>query len=245
MRRPTNSHACPSQSRKAPIATENRECARRYERLISTIPCALYDYVLWPDGRSRFCYISPQCEDIFEQTAERIMADASILWGMVHAGDIDRLITEDASARQTRQPFQSEIRINLPSGRIKWIQLTSRPGPDRVEDQEVWSGVILDITDRKQVEEERNHLVTELLTAQAEVKILGGFLPICSGCKKIRDDSGYWTQLEAYISERSEAEFSHGICPECAENYFDELRRMETAGSAADPGAASALAKGG
>ena len=60
----------------------------------------------------------------------------------------------------------------------------------------------------------------DLERALAEVKTLGGLLPICSHCKKIRDDGGYWNQLEAYLSEHTEAEFTHGICPDCAREYF-------------------------
>ena len=59
--------------------------------------------------------------------------------------------------------------------------------------------------------------------ALAEVKILSGLLPICSHCKKIRDDKGYWGQIESYIHEHSDAEFSHSICPECAEKYYPEM----------------------
>ena len=58
--------------------------------------------------------------------------------------------------------------------------------------------------------------------AQAEVKILGGLLPICASCKKIRDDRGYWNQIEIYVREHSEADFSHGICPECAAKLYPE-----------------------
>ncbi|MCD6292636.1 MAG: response regulator [Deltaproteobacteria bacterium] len=68
----------------------------------------------------------------------------------------------------------------------------------------------------------------ELEKALAEVKKLSGFLPICSFCKKIRDDKGYWQQLEKYIDEHSEAKFSHGMCPECMEEHYgDLLREME------------------
>ncbi|SPF40090.1 hypothetical protein SBDP1_290019 [Syntrophobacter sp. SbD1] len=64
---------------------------------------------------------------------------------------------------------------------------------------------------------EREELILELRKALANVKVLKGLLPICAWCKKIRDDKGYWQQIEAYISDRSEADFSHGICPSCAE----------------------------
>lgn len=63
----------------------------------------------------------------------------------------------------------------------------------------------------------------ELSNALAEVKILSGFLPICASCKKIRDDQGYWNQVEAYIEKHSYAQFSHSVCPECAKRLYPEL----------------------
>lgn len=60
----------------------------------------------------------------------------------------------------------------------------------------------------------------DLQQANIKVKILSGFLPICASCKKIRNDAGYWTQIEAYIREHSEAEFSHSICPECMKKLY-------------------------
>lgn len=63
-------------------------------------------------------------------------------------------------------------------------------------------------------------LITELKEALDQVKTLNGLLPICANCKKIRDDKGYWNQIECYVSEHSMAEFSHSICPECAEDLY-------------------------
>ena len=56
----------------------------------------------------------------------------------------------------------------------------------------------------------------------AQVKVLSGLLPICASCKKIRDDEGYWSQLETFIGQHSEASFSHGICPDCLRQYLAE-----------------------
>lgn len=70
---------------------------------------------------------------------------------------------------------------------------------------------------------ELQRLNSELAKALTEVKRLQGILPICSSCKKIRDDTGYWKQLEAYISEHSEALFSHSLCPACAEKAMKEI----------------------
>jgi len=82
---------------------------------------------------------------------------------------------------------------------------------------------IRDITERKRAEEERERLVLELQEALAKIKTLRGLIPICASCKKIRDDEGFWNQLETYIQEHSEAEFSHGLCDECAKNLYPEF----------------------
>lgn len=80
-----------------------------------------------------------------------------------------------------------------------------------------------EIEARKAAEKERDRVIEELRQALSEVKTLRGFLPICASCKKIRDDKGYWTQIESYIRDRSEAEFTHGICPECLKRLYPDL----------------------
>ncbi len=76
---------------------------------------------------------------------------------------------------------------------------------------------------KAKMEAERRRLILELQEALTEVKKLSGLVPICASCKKIRNDEGYWQQLEKYIQEHSEARFSHGICPECARKLYPEL----------------------
>ncbi|MBM3300191.1 MAG: PAS domain S-box protein, partial [Deltaproteobacteria bacterium] len=83
----------------------------------------------------------------------------------------------------------------------------------------------VEINERLKAEEKLAHLVEELQAALAKVKILSGLLPICASCKKIRDDSGYWTQVEVYVRERSDAEFTHSICPDCASKLYPEFFR--------------------
>ncbi|MCK5100623.1 MAG: hypothetical protein KAR45_21110, partial [Desulfobacteraceae bacterium] len=73
---------------------------------------------------------------------------------------------------------------------------------------------------REQAEKENEKLIEKLKQALLEIKSLKGIIPICSYCKKIRDDKGYWNKLEAYIQEHSEAEFSHSICPECSDKLY-------------------------
>lgn len=80
-----------------------------------------------------------------------------------------------------------------------------------------------DVPERRRAEAERERLVQELEDALASLKVLRGFIPICASCKKIRNDSGYWQQLEVYMRDHSEAQFSHGVCPECMTRLYPEF----------------------
>jgi hypothetical protein len=80
-----------------------------------------------------------------------------------------------------------------------------------------------DLSERERVEKEKSDLTNKLQESLTQVKLLSGFLPICSSCKKIRDDKGYWNEVERYIGEHSEAQFSHGICPDCMRKLYPEL----------------------
>jgi PAS domain S-box-containing protein len=80
-----------------------------------------------------------------------------------------------------------------------------------------------DITERNRTGAEREKLIQELQNALKEIKTLRGILPLCSYCKKIRDDKGFWEQVEVYIQKHSQADFSHGICPECLKKHFPDM----------------------
>lgn len=80
-----------------------------------------------------------------------------------------------------------------------------------------------EIDERKQLEKEREELIDQLRTSLDEIKTLRGFVPICANCKNIRDDQGYWQQVEKYVEEHSEAQFSHSICPECMKKLYPEF----------------------
>jgi transcriptional regulator with GAF, ATPase, and Fis domain len=80
-----------------------------------------------------------------------------------------------------------------------------------------------EIAERKRAEEQREKLIAELREALARVKTLSGLLPICAACKKIRDDQGYWHQVEVYVRDHSEADFTHGICPDCRQRLYPGL----------------------
>jgi hypothetical protein len=86
------------------------------------------------------------------------------------------------------------------------------------------SVIARDIHERKISEAERERLIQELQAALANVKLLKGLLPICAWCKKIKDDAGYWQQVEHFIhSYNSQLDFTHGMCPDCAKRYTGQL----------------------
>lgn len=92
-----------------------------------------------------------------------------------------------------------------------------------VEIQEANEKIRIEMDERERAQVEKDKLIIELKDALRNVKTLSGLLPICSSCKKIRDDKGYWNQLEAYIHDHSQAQFSHGICPECAKKLYPDF----------------------
>jgi len=97
----------------------------------------------------------------------------------------------------------------------------------RVNHHEVIQCNIRDITDRKKAEEERERLILKLRDALSKVRTLSGMLPICASCKKIRNDKGYWEQIETYVRDHSEADFTHGICPDCAKKLYPEFHEKK------------------
>ena len=80
-----------------------------------------------------------------------------------------------------------------------------------------------DVTEQRSSEKQKEVLIHELQDALSKVKTLQKLLPICSQCKKIRDDEGYWNRIEEYFNKHSDTQFSHGLCPDCAEAYFPGL----------------------
>jgi len=93
----------------------------------------------------------------------------------------------------------------------------------------LFGGAIGYLLGRKRAEEERERVIVELQDALAKIRTLHGLIPICASCKKIRDDKGYWNQIELYIREHSEAEFTHSVCPDCARKLYGDKAKGPTA----------------
>lgn len=109
------------------------------------------------------------------------------------------------------------IKLNNKTGGVRDIRLTFTliPGTSNIV------ATLVDVTQLKKAMEEQRRLKSEL--AETLTKVLGGYLPICSRCKKIRDDSGKWNAVETYISKRTAADFTHTVCPQCARELYPEL----------------------
>jgi PAS domain S-box-containing protein len=125
---------------------------------------------------------------------------------------------------QKRESFRNFLNLNLhKDGHVVYLETTAAPIIDKKGTLLGYRGVDTDVTERKRAEEEREKMILDLQDALANIKTLRGMLPICASCKKIRDDKGYWSQIELYIRNHSEVEFSHGICPECQKKLYPDL----------------------
>jgi len=105
----------------------------------------------------------------------------------------------------------------------QWFDLQVKPLSNRQGSAQGRIIILHDISQRKKMAAEREQLITSLQHALSKVKKLSGLLPICANCKKIRDDQGYWQDVAVYIRDHSEAEFTHGICPDCYTELYPEL----------------------
>lgn len=104
----------------------------------------------------------------------------------------------------------------------RWMLITVDPIFDKKGEITSVVHIARDITHRILIQNERKRLVKDLKQALVQIKTLHGLIPICSHCKKIRDDKGYWNLLESYIETHSQASFSHGMCPECSEHLYGQ-----------------------
>jgi len=169
------------------------------------------------DGTYR--YVNQAFSGPFGHTPEEVIGRR--IWDLFSPEEGEKRMAVVRRAFATRELVVFDVRVPTPAGDTFYITSVK---PILDPDGRVSSVICIskDITARKRAEEERVELIARLQTALQEVRTLTGLLPICSHCKKIRDDRGYWTQIESYIRDHSEAEFTHGICPGCQEQYFSE-----------------------
>lgn len=183
-----------------------------------------YDWEFWLSPDAQFIYSSPSCERVTGYLAEEFETEPALLYRLIHPDDLS-YVAENMNRRKFEAGLSEiEFRIICRDGAEKWIALAFQP----VYDGKNFIGTRgsnRDVTERKLADAERERLISDLRNALSKVRMLSGLIPICAHCKKIRDDKGYWNQIESYIKDHSEATFTHGICPECLNKEMNSYRK--------------------
>ena len=161
------------------------------------------------DFNGYFKRLNPAWERTLGFTIEELKSRPFIEF--VHPDDRERTLNQNREVKSGGQALGFENRYLCKDGSYRWLHWNA--APDSTE-QVIYSAA-RDVTTRKQAEEERERLVRELQAALAEVRTLQGILPICSYCRKIRDDENYWQTVEGYVARHTNTRFSHSICPSC------------------------------
>ncbi len=199
--------------------TENRlrESENRYRKLFESSP---YGILLIDLEARALVNINPAALEMYGMTFKQIYSTSfKQLFCMNIMELIDRGIHNDEKNAGIAQLFEGSIfPLDRPALSVEVHGL-----PLNYENNRYLQLTIINISQRKSAEEEKLRLIAKLTQSLLKVKKLSGLLPICSCCKKIRNDEGYWEQVEGYIEANSEASFSHGLCPQCAHNLYPDI----------------------
>lgn len=198
-----------------------RASEERYRLVTETI-----EEVFWvlSSSSGRVEYASPAFERVWGRPVADLVADPDPVGACVHPDDLGFVRAAIAPALAGAGPAEVEYRITRPGGEVRWVHSRMFPVRDAAGAARV-VGISGDVTDRKAAEDGKAAVIADLQRALAEIKTLRGLIPICAWCKRVRDDGGYWQQVEVFIRERTAAEFSHGICPHCYDAQSAELVR--------------------
>jgi PAS domain S-box-containing protein len=202
-----------------------QEALQKFERLFGMNP-ALMAVSMLPDRR--FVEVNAAFLRTLGYSADEVLGKTSAELGLFANPDQQQHVA--ANLLEYGRIEEAELQVKTKDGTIRDGLFSG----EIIESQgkRYFLTVMIDITERKQVEVERDKTIQELRLAIAEVKTLRGIVPICANCKKIRDDKGYWEQVELYVSRHTEAAFSHGICPDCAKKLYPEFFKEKGSGIA-------------
>ena len=168
-----------------------------------------------PDGS--IFDVNPSACQMFGRTREEILQEGR--QGLMDPSDprLAALVAE----RQRTGKAHGELTARRKDGELFPVEISSVVFENREGDPRTCI-IVRDISQRKAAEAERERLILQLQDALKHVKTLSGLLPICASCKKIRDSQGNWHNLEIYIRKNTEADFTHGICPDCRHALYPE-----------------------
>lgn len=204
---------------------EAEEAIRQSEKKLRTITSQVGEGIYVYTHDCRITFMNPEAERLLGWTMEELNEQGAhdLIHGRKPDGSplpLEQCLIHNVMKTGIRHSSMDEVFVRRDGASFP-VSTTTTP---IVENGAVVAVVTTfrDISDRIRIEQEREHLINELRETLAKVKTLSGLLPICASCKKIRDDKGYWTRIEAYVSRHSNAEFSHGLCPDCADKLYKE-----------------------
>ncbi len=195
-----------------------RNSEEKYRRIFETSKDVLY----LTSREGKFIDVNQAGVGLFGYSKEELLKLDLAEHLYVHPENRKRfqeMIERDGFVKDYEVEFKKKDKTKI------YVSITANVRRDRNGDILGYEGIITDITGRKRAQEDREKLILELQDALAKIKTLSGLLPICASCKKVRDDKGYWKQIETYIEDHSEAEFTHSFCPECAKKLYPELQK--------------------
>jgi len=193
----------------------------RYRRLFETAQ----DGILILDAETgHISDVNPFLAEMLGHSQEEFLGKR--LWEIGAFKDREASKTAFSELQSKGYVRYDDLPLETKDGRLMAVEFVSNVY--QVNHHKVIQCNIRDITFRKRIEEERRELIHDLQDALSKIKRLRGLLPICASCKKIRDDKGYWNELEAYISEHSEAEITHGFCPDCMKKLYGVVLGEDT-----------------
>ncbi len=179
------------------------------------------DFIYHHDLQGNISFASPAVERITGFSTEEWRGHYDRHYTDNPANEAGRDITEEIiRTGKTVLPYRVEVCHK--DGGSRWLEVSKQAYRTDGEIAGV-IGVARDVTARVQLEREREKLIVDLQEALDNIRTLKEMLPICASCKKIRDDQGYWNQIESYIREHTGTEFTHSICPECAHRLYPEI----------------------
>lgn len=193
---------------------------KRYQHLIRAAKAFIFTVVV-KDGHPVCTIHYPGVLQVTGYTEEEYAEQPMLWFNMIQGKDKDIVLRQIAQLLKGESPPPIKHRIMNKNGSTCWLRNTSVPVFDSQGKLIAYDGLVVDISEIEFAEEEQERLIAELTSAIAMVKTLHSLIPICCSCKKIRDDEGYWQQLEAYIEGHYAAiTFTHGICPDCAKRLY-------------------------
>ena len=199
-----------------------RESEEKFRQIITTVR----EGIVFINAERRITFANIFFAEMFGYSLEELVGQSITI--LLFAEDLQDFLRRQ-DEREKGKIEQFERRFRTRDGQELWAIVSASPYIDNEGRITGAFSTITDITERKKAETTLLEKNNELQRAMSQIKTLKGIVPICMNCKKIRDDRGYWNQVEVYVRNHTEAEFSHGICPDCIGKLYPEYDLSDSA----------------